>query len=78
MPENRHREGLGFAPSTRTSNSKPIGNTFCSVGFIHVPSEANAIIEDNPEGVPQSFVTQGGFCHNWVAVDVPFVAHLSK
>jgi len=28
--------------------------------------------------VPQSFVIQGGFGHNWVVVDVPFVAYLSK
>jgi len=48
LPENKHREGLSFALSAGTSNGKPIGNTFCSAGFIHAPSEANAIIEDNP------------------------------
>jgi len=64
LPENKHREELDFAPSAGTSNSKPIGNTFCSAGFIHALSKANAIIEDNPEGVPQSFVIQGGFSHN--------------
>ena len=78
LSENKRREGLGFTPSVGSSNSKPMGNTFYSAGFIHASSEANAIIEDNPEGVPQSFVTQGGISRNWVAVDVPFVAHLSK
>jgi len=46
--------------------------------IIHAPSEANAIIEDNPEGVSRNFVTRGGISQNWVAVDVPFVAHLTK
>jgi len=78
LPENKRREGLGFAPSAGTANNKPIGNTFCSAGFIHAPSEANAIIEDNPEGVTHDFVTRGGINQNWVAVNVPFVAHLSK
>jgi len=78
LSENKRREGLDFTPSARISKSMPIGNPFYSAGFIHASSEANAIIEDNPEGVPQSFVTQGGISRNWVAVDVPFVAHLSK
>jgi len=50
LPENKRREGLDFALSTRTFSSKPVGNTFCSAAFIHAPSEANVIIEDNPEG----------------------------
>jgi len=78
LPENKRREGLGFAPSTGAFSSKPVGNTFCSAGFIHASSEANAIIEDNPEGVTRNFVTRGGISQNWVAVDVPFVAHLTK
>ncbi|XP_039684985.1 uncharacterized protein [Medicago truncatula] len=76
LPENKHREGLGFFPSADLSKTKtvaePIKGTFHSSGFIH------AITEDDPEGVPRSFVTQRRFSHNWVAVDVPFIAHLSK
>jgi len=78
LSENKRREGLGFTPSAGISNSKPFGNTFYSAGFIHASSEANVVLEDNLEVVPQSFVTQGGISRNWVAVDVHFVAHLSK
>lgn len=70
LPENKHREGLGFFPSTSLSTAKK--GTFHSSGFIH------AIIEDDPESVPRGFITPGVSSHNWVAVDVPFVAHLSK
>ncbi|XP_039685658.1 uncharacterized protein [Medicago truncatula] len=34
--------------------------------------------EDDPESVPRGFIMPGVSSHNWVAVDVPFVAHLSK
>jgi len=82
LPENKHREGLGFVPSTDLPKTKtvvePMRGIFHSSGFIHTPSEANAITEDDLEGMPQSFVTPGGVNHNWDAVDVPFVAHLSK
>ncbi|XP_039683803.1 uncharacterized protein [Medicago truncatula] len=70
LPENKHREGLGFFPSTSLSTAKK--GTFHSSGFIH------AIIEDDPESVPRGFITPGVSSRNWVAVDVPFVAHLSK
>jgi len=82
LPENKRREGLGFFSSADLSKTKvvivPIRGTFHSSGFIYTLSEANAITEDNSEGVPRSFVTQGGINHNWVVVDVPFIAHLSK
>ncbi|MCI80210.1 hypothetical protein A2U01_0101481, partial [Trifolium medium] len=39
---------------------------------------ANAIIEDDPEEESPVFVTHGGVCHNWIAVEVPSVIHLSK
>ena len=82
LPENKRREGLGFVPSADLLKTKtvvePIRGTFHSSGFIHALSEANAITEDDPEGMPQSFVTPGRVNHNWDAVDVPFVAHLSK
>ena len=73
---------MGFVPSADLPKTKtivePIRGTFHSFGFIHALSEANAITEDDPEGMPQSFVTAGRVNHNWDAVDVPFVAHLSK
>lgn len=80
LPENKRREGLGFSPSTDLPWNVvvPARDTFHSAGFINALSEANDIIEDNPEGIPRSFVTHGGSSRNWVAVDVPFVAHLSK
>jgi len=56
LPENKHREGLGFAPSNRAFSSRPDGNAFCSAGFIHAPSKANDIIE-NPERVTHNFMT---------------------
>ncbi|MCI90275.1 hypothetical protein A2U01_0111567, partial [Trifolium medium] len=58
---------------------KMIEDTFHSTGFIHSPlSEANAIIEDDPEEDSPSFVTHGVVCRIWTAVDVPSVIHLSK
>jgi len=78
LPKKKRREGLDFAPSIGTFSSKPVGNTFYSAGFIHAPSKANAIIEDNLEGVTRNFVTRGGISQNWVAADVPFVAHFTK
>jgi len=82
LPENKRRERLGFFPSADLSKTRvvfePIRGTFHSSGFIQAISEANAISENNPEGVPRSFVTPGGISHNWFAVDVPFIAHLSK
>jgi len=82
LPENKRREGLGFFPLADFSKTRvvfePIRGTFHSSEFIHIISEANATSEGNLEGVPRSFVTLGGVSHNWVTVDVPFVAHLSK
>jgi len=82
LPENKHREGLGFSPSTDLSKTRavyePVRGTFHSFRFIHSLSEANAISEDSSEEAPQSFVTPGGVSHNWVTKDVPFIAHLSK
>ncbi|MCI90510.1 hypothetical protein A2U01_0111802, partial [Trifolium medium] len=65
LPENKHREGLGFSPASRkvvesSAAIKSIKDTFYSAGFIHPPSlEANAIIEDGPEEDLPSFVTRG-------------------
>jgi len=68
LPENKHREGLGFSPSTDLSKTRavygPVRGTFHSSGFIHTLSEASAISEDSPEEAPQSFVTPGGVNHN--------------
>jgi len=82
LPENKHREGLGFAPSTNLSKTKaayrPVRGTFHSFGFIHTLYEASATSEDSPEEAPPSFVTPGGVNHNWVTKDVPFIAQLSQ
>jgi len=82
LPKNKRREGLGFVPSADLPKTKtvvePIRGTFHSSGFIHALSEANAITKDDPEGMPQSFVTPRRVNYNWVVVDIPFVAHLSK
>ncbi|GAU46436.1 hypothetical protein TSUD_91540 [Trifolium subterraneum] len=67
MPERRHMEGLGSAPSTGTVNSNK--GTFVSAEPIHTPPETNAIIEDKVEEEQPSFVIPGGICRNWVVVD---------
>jgi hypothetical protein len=70
LPENKHREGLGFSPSsTRAAQLndgiKPIKDTFYSAGFIHSPSlEANVITEDDPKENLPSFVTPEVVCRN--------------
>ncbi|GAU38952.1 hypothetical protein TSUD_363910 [Trifolium subterraneum] len=76
IPEKKRMEGLGFAPSARTVESK--GGIFVSAGLIHAPPEANAIIEDKVGEEQPSFVIPGGTCRNWVVVDVPSVTPLSK
>ncbi|MCI94379.1 hypothetical protein A2U01_0115677, partial [Trifolium medium] len=55
-----------------------IETTFRSAGFINIPPEINATIEDEDEEEPLSFVIPGGICHHWVTVDVPSVTPLSK
>jgi hypothetical protein len=57
---------------------EPFEDIFRSAGFINAPRETNAIIEDKGDEAPQSYVTPGGICNNWTAVDVPVVTHLSK
>ncbi|GAU44160.1 hypothetical protein TSUD_399820 [Trifolium subterraneum] len=76
MPERRHMEGMGSAPSTGTVNSNK--GTFVSAEPIHTPPETNAIIEDKVEEEQPSIVIPGGICRNWVVVDVPSVTPLSK
>ncbi|GAU51876.1 hypothetical protein TSUD_416610, partial [Trifolium subterraneum] len=84
LPESKFREVLGFSPPSAKAASpnaatKPIEDIFCSAGFIHLPSpEVDAITEDSTEEDLPSFVTRGVVCHNWIAVDVPSVTHLSK
>ena len=78
LPENKDRSGLGFTPSTRMGKREPFEDVFRSAGFINAPPEINAIIGDEDEGEPLSFVTPGGICHNWIVVDVPSATHLSK
>jgi hypothetical protein len=82
LPENKNGTGLGFTPSTRMGKpgvvQRPFEDTFRSAGFINVPPEIGVIVEDGEETEPVSFVTPGGSCRNWVAVDIPFVTPLSK
>ncbi|MCI30736.1 hypothetical protein A2U01_0051947, partial [Trifolium medium] len=52
--------------------------TFRSAGFINIPPEINAIIEDRGEEELPSLVIPGGIYRNWVAIDVPSVIPLSK
>ncbi|GAU39246.1 hypothetical protein TSUD_396930 [Trifolium subterraneum] len=82
LPENKKKEGLGCTPSTKMSKPnvirKPFADIFRGAGFINAPPEANAIIEHEGEEEPPSFVTPGGICCNWVAVDVPSVTPLYK
>jgi len=58
LPENKYREGLGFVPSADLPKTKtvvePMRGIFHSSGFIHTLSEANAITEDDPEGMPHA------------------------
>jgi len=77
LPENKRKEGLGF-PDSKSGVFNQTGGTFHSDGFINLPSEANAIIEDQSEEVAPVFVTLGGAYCNWVAVDIPFVIPISK
>jgi len=77
LPENKRNEGLGFSVN-KPGVFNPTEGTFHSAGFIHASSETNAIIEDQAEEVEPVFVTPGGTCHNWVAVNTPSVITLSK
>jgi hypothetical protein len=60
LPENNHREGLGFSPSSAKANGsnvaiKTIEETFHIDGFIYSPSsEVNVIPEGDPEELPAS------------------------
>jgi hypothetical protein len=78
FPANKYKEGLGFASFEGKVNLDPNKDIFRSAGLFHYPPEANAVIEDKVEEEPPSFVTPGGVCRNWVAVDVPSVIPLSK
>ena len=77
LPENKRKEGIGF-PDSKPGAFNPARGTFRSAGFIHDPPETNAIIEDQSEEVAPVFVTPGGACCNWIAVDVPSVIPRSK
>jgi len=63
LPENKHREGLGFS-ANKPEGFNPTGGTFHSAGFINAPPEISAIVEDQAEKVTPVFVTPGGNCCN--------------
>jgi hypothetical protein len=77
LPENKRKEGIGF-PNHKPGAFNPTGGTFRSAGFIYDPPDTNAIIEDQSEEVAHVFVTPGGACCNWIAVDIPSVIPCSK
>ncbi|XP_039683789.1 uncharacterized protein [Medicago truncatula] len=77
LPENKHKEGLGFS-GNKQMMFDPTRGTFHSAGFINAPPETNAILEDQSEEVAPDFVTPGGDCCNWIAVDIPSAIPLSK
>jgi hypothetical protein len=77
LPENKHKEGIGF-PDSMPGAFNPAGGTFRSADFIYDSPETNAIIEDQSEEVAPVFVTPGGACCNWIVVDVPSVIRRSK
>ena len=82
LTDNKHKKGLGFSPSAEDAGIKaakePGKVAFHSAGVIHIPPEANAILEDKPGQAAPNFVTPGGACQNWTAIDVPSVFHDSK
>ncbi|XP_039687894.1 uncharacterized protein [Medicago truncatula] len=77
LPENKRKEGIGFLNS-RSGMFDPTEGSFRSAGFIHDSPEINAITDDAPGGVAPVFVTPGGACCNWIAVDIPSVIPRSK
>ncbi|XP_039682835.1 uncharacterized protein [Medicago truncatula] len=77
LPENKRKEGIGFLNS-KPGMFDPTRGSFHSAGFIHDSPETNAILDDVSGGVTPVFVTPGGACCNWIAVDIPSVTPRSK
>ncbi|KEH27822.1 hypothetical protein MTR_5g041255 [Medicago truncatula] len=68
LRENKHKEGLGFSPTSGVSTG-----AFCSAGFV------NAITEEATGFGPRPvFVTPGGFARDWDAIDIPSIMHVSE
>lgn len=68
LRENKHKEGLGFSPTSGVSTG-----AFCSAGFV------NAITEEATGFGPRpAFVTPGGFARDWDAIDIPSIMHVSE
>ena len=70
----------GFHPITARVKKevvvRPIQEVFRSAGFVH--PEVDAVIDDDSEEDLPVFVMHGLACHNWIAVDVPLVMHISE
>ena len=65
--ENKHKEGLGFSPTSGASTG-----TFYSAGF------TNAITEGaTGSGSSPAFIVQGGTAKNWNVVNLPLIMHNS-
>ncbi|XP_050889075.1 uncharacterized protein LOC127094261 [Lathyrus oleraceus] len=69
LQENKHREGLGFSPTSKKIEDRRSEDE---------AAEANAIVEDNPKDVPTDFIAHRVIRQNWTSVDVPIVVHISK
>ena len=68
LPENKHKEGLGFSPTSGVSTG-----TFYSAGF------TNAITEGaTGSGSRPVFVVPGGTAKNWNVIDLPLIMHDSE
>lgn len=70
---------MGFSPGPTQRDLKQIQEVFHSAGFIHTKDQSTAaILEEDEEQEMPDFVTCRSTCQNWIAVDVPYVIHLSK
>ena len=68
LQDNKHKEGLGFSPTSGVS-----AGTFRSAGFV------NAILDDLAErGARPTFVIPGGIAKNWNVINLPVFVHDSK
>ena len=68
LQDNKHKEGLGFSPTSGVSTG-----TFRSAGF------TNAILDGAAErGVRPAFVIPGGIAKNWNVINLPVLVHDSK
>ncbi|KEH38222.1 hypothetical protein MTR_2g064025 [Medicago truncatula] len=66
--ENKHKEGLGYSPTSGVSTG-----TFYSAGFINAITEKTTGFDPRP-----MFVIPGGIARNWDAIIIPSIMHVSE